>query len=169
MIPDCNNYDHSQRSTYAWFKFYWYPAMTFPVMWDGKEANTYDICAFKTVANSPSQLCPQQKRLHRKTVYHLTNGWCCCQALSIDVLTFNEYNSCYPQLAASCKRVLNHKHVKSTPWNASSFHFFKDSWKRHRQATPLNAVFWCVALWAHTERLFCEVQEIRDGEVLNVW
>lgn len=35
---------------------------------------------------------------------------------------------------------------------------FKDSRKLQRWGPSLNAAFWCGALWAHTERLFCGAQ-----------
>lgn len=72
----------------------------------------------------------------------------------------------YPQRAPSYSVYWQAKYRKSTlaAWNAWSFELFKDSWQRHHWGPPLNVAFWCFALWAHTERLFCEVQEIRDGE-----
>lgn len=69
-------------------------------------------------------------------------------------------------LSPSCsvfQWVLTQKYVKSTvaAWKAS----FEIPENCTVEARLLSAAFWCIALWAHTERLFCGVREIRDMEV----
>ncbi len=100
-------------------------------------------------------------------IHHQINESSCCQAIIIGVLTFSECISGSPQHAASSivYQLENVCRAHSQHETRGRLSFLNDSWKRHRWGPPLNVPFWCVALWAPTERLFCEVQEIRGMEV----